>query len=188
MRLNAQYRQDYFDVPYDPNQNDYETTSGYYSSFGLRDAQKERDSFVIGNWVHTVSPRALFSVAPFYHLNQSDYNSLPTDTPVSTTWHQSSNYFGGQGDAHIDAGPNSFSAGFYSFYQGENDLFGVIVNDGNGTSQPNTTASAGAALTEFYVTDHLRLGKYVALLGGERFSIYRAGLDETAIYPRIGER
>ncbi len=126
LRLNAQYRQDHFDVPYDPDPNDYETTSGYYSSFGLRDAQTERDSFVIANWVHTLSPKALFSVAPFYHFNQANYDSLPTDLPVATTWHQTSNYSGAQADLHADMGPNSFSAGLYSFYQSENDLFGIV--------------------------------------------------------------
>jgi len=136
LRLNAQYRQDHFDIPYDPNPNDYETTSGYYSSVGLRDAQSERDSFVIANWVHTLSSKALFSVAPFYHANQADYDSLPTDMPVATTWHQSSNYAGAQADIHADAGPNNFSAGFYSFYQAENDLFGVQINDGSSPSQP----------------------------------------------------
>jgi hypothetical protein len=186
LRLNAQYRQDYFDVPYDPNPNDYETTSGYYSSFGLRDAQTERDSFVIGNWVHTISPKALFSFAPFYHLNQANYNSSPADLPVSTTWHQTSNYVGGQADAHLDAGPNSFSAGFYSFYQGESDLFGVTVNDGSAPSEPNAPASAGAALLEFYLSDHLHIGRYVTLLGGERFSVFNGGYDESATYPRIG--
>jgi hypothetical protein len=186
LRLDAQYRQDYFDIPYDPNQNDYETTSGYYSSYGLRDAQNERDTFVIANWVHTLSPKALFSFAPFYHLNQSDYDSLPTDVPVATTWHQTSNYAGGQADAHLDAGANSFAAGFYAFYQAESDLFGVQVNDGNASSEPNAGANAGAALVEFYLSDHLRLGRYITLLGGERFSIFRGGFDEAAIYPRIG--
>jgi hypothetical protein len=186
LRLNTQYRQDFFQIPYDPNPDDYETTSGYYSSVGLRDAQTERDSFVIANWVHTISPKALFSVAPFYHLNQADYNSLPTDLPVSTTWHQTSNYGGGQADAHLDAGPNSFSAGFYSFYQREDDLFGVQVNDGSAPSEPDTGASASAALVEFYLSDHLRLGRYITLLGGERFSIFHGGYDESATYPRIG--
>ena len=50
------------------------------------------------------------------------------------------------------------------------------------TSRP--TPDAG--LLEFYVGDHLRLGQYVTLLGGERFSIYRAWLNESATYPRIG--
>jgi hypothetical protein len=186
LRLNAQYREDYFDVPYDPNPDDYETTSGYYSSYGLRDAQLERDSFVIANWVHTISPKGLFSFAPFYHLNQSNYDSLPTDQPVSTTWHQSSNYVGGQADGHLDAGPNSFSAGFYSFYQNESDLFGVQVNDGSAPSETNAPASASAALFEFYLSDHLRLGRYITLLGGERFSAFDGGYNESATYPRLG--
>ncbi|MGA2653086.1 MAG: TonB-dependent receptor [Terracidiphilus sp.] len=186
LRLNAQYRQDYFDIPYDPNPNDYETTSGYYSSYGLRDAQTERDAFVITDWVHTISPKALFSFAPFYHLNQANYDSLPTDQPVSTTWHQTSNYGGAQLDGHLDAGWNSFSAGIYSFYQAENDLFGVLVNDGSAPSEPATGANASAGLVEFYLSDHLRLGQYVTLLGGERFTIFHGGYDESTIYPRIG--
>ena len=183
LRLNAQYREDYFQVPYDPNPNDYECTSGYYCSYGLRDAQTERDSFVIANWVHTISPKALFSVAPFYHFNQANYDSLPSDNPVATTWHQTSNYAGGQADAHVDGGPNNFSAGLYSFYQGENDLFGILPYGGTEDSAPS---NANAGLIEFYLSDHLRLGRYITLLGGERFSIYRAELNESAIYPRIG--
>ena len=154
---------------------------------GLRDGQTERDSFVIANWVHTISPKALVSVAPFYHFNQSNYDSRPTDYPVATTWHQNSNYAGAQADGHLDVGWNSFSGGLYSFYQKENDLFGVLVNDGSAAiAIPNTPANDNAGLVEFYVADHLRLGQYVTLLGGERFSIYRAELDESAMYPRIG--
>jgi TonB dependent receptor/Carboxypeptidase regulatory-like domain/TonB-dependent Receptor Plug Domain len=190
IRVDGQYRQDFFQVPYDPNPNDFECASEYYCSSGLRDAQSERDSFAIANWVHTISPKALVSVAPFYHFNQANYDSLATDQPVATTWHQESNYAGAQADARLDAGPdaflNSFSGGLYSFYQKENDLFGVLVNDGSGTSQPNAAANEDAGLVEFSLGDHLRLGKYVTLLGGERFSIYRAELNESATYPRIG--
>ena len=85
---------------------------------------------------------------------------------------------GSAGRRQLDVGWNSFSGGLYSFYQKENDLFGVQVNDGSGPSQPNTPANANAGLVEFYLDDHLRLGQYVTLLGGERFTIYRAGLDE----------
>ena len=81
---------------------------------------------------------------------------------------------------------NDFSAGLYSFYSRENDLFGTVVNDGSAASQPNTPANATAGLVEFYVSDHLHLGRYVTLLGGERFSIFQGSLNETAIYPRIG--
>ncbi len=188
IRLDAQYRQDFFQVPYDPDPNDYECVSTYYCSWGLRDGQTERDSFVIANWVHTLSPKALISVAPFYHLNQSDYDSKPTDTPAATTWHQLSNYAGAQADGHLEKGWNSFSGGSYSFYQKENDLFGVAANGQclSGTTPCNSPANADAGLVEFYVSDHLRLGQYITLLGGERFSIYRADLNESAIYPRIG--
>lgn len=186
LRLDGQFRSDYFQIPYDPNPDDYETTSGYYSSVGLRDAQTERDGFVIGNWVHTFSPKTLFEFAPFYHYNLSNYDSNSNDQPVATTWHQNSNYVGGQGDLRAQVGWNDFSTGFYSFYQGENDLFGVQVNEGSSPSQPNTKGNASAALFEYYIADHLRLGRYVTLLGGERFSVFDGGYNETAIYPRIG--
>src|SRR5208337_328335 len=58
LRLTAQYRQDFFQIPYDPDTNDWEQASGYYNSSGLRDGQTERDSFAITNWVHTISPKA----------------------------------------------------------------------------------------------------------------------------------
>jgi hypothetical protein len=186
LRLDAQYRQDYFQVPYDPDPNDWEQASQYYESFGLRDGQTERDSFVIANWVHTLSPKALFSFAPFYHVNQANYDSPANDNPVATTWHQGSNYVGGQADMHADAGVTSFSGGVYTFYQAEHDVFGVQVNDGSAASEPNTSDSASAALFEGYLSDHLRLGRFVTLLGGMRFSRFQAGLTESAAYPRIG--
>ena len=196
LRLNAQYRQDHFQIPYDPDPNDWEqqTPPGgnpYYVSYGLRDAQTERDSFILFNWVRTLSPRATFSAAPFYHFNQALYDSPATDQPVATTWHQSSNYAGGQADLHADLGINSLSAGGYGFYQSEGDLFGVLINDptlikDGATSQPNTPASANATLIEAYISDHLRVGRYLTLLGGIRLTTYHAGLNEGAIYPRIG--
>jgi Carboxypeptidase regulatory-like domain/TonB dependent receptor/TonB-dependent Receptor Plug Domain len=191
VRLDGQFRQDFFQVPYDPNQNDYECVSQYYCSYGLRDDQTERDGFLIGNWVHTLSPKAMYSVAPFYHYNLSNYDSPSAakwvDLPAATTWHQNSNYAGAQADVHADVGWNSFSGGLYSFFEKENDVFGVTDNTTNpATVYANTPANANAGLVEFSVGDHLRLGQYVTLLGGERFSVFRSELDETAIYPRIG--
>lgn len=186
IRVDAQLRQDFFQIPYDPSKTDYECASGYYCSWGLRDAQTERDDFVIANWVHTLSPNAMVSVSPFYHFNQSNYDSNQNDIPVATTWHQASNYGGAQSNYRAENGANSFSAGLFSFFQAEHDLFGAQVNDGSGASTPNSAAHANAGLAEFYISDNLRLGRYVTLQGGERVSIYRAGLNESAIYPRIG--
>ena len=187
LRFTCQFRHDYFDIPYDPSNTDYQYTSGYYNSFGLRDAQAERDGFVIANWVHTISPKAMFEIAPFYHFNQSNYDSLPTDLTVSTTWHQTSNYVGAQADLRAEVGKrNSFSTGLYSFFQNENDLFGFVVNDGSAASQPNTAGKENAGLIEFYISDHLRVNQWITLLGGMRFSIFQGGLNESAAYPRIG--
>ena len=188
LRVNAQYRQDYFEIPYDPDPNDWEQASQYYESYGLRDGQTERDSFVVAEWTHTISPKALISLAPFYHFNEADYDALKTDFPVATTWHQGSNYVGAQADARLDAGPNNFSGGVYSFYQSENDLFGLRINDQSyaANSVPNTTANSNAGLGEIYFSDHLHLGQYITLLGGMRVSYYHGGFDESATYPRIG--
>ena len=129
----------------------------------------------------------MFQVAPFYHLNQSDYDSSPTDPTVATTWHQRSNYAGAQADLpRRPRQAQQLLGGLYSFWQNENDLFGFLVNDGSAASQPNTTGIANAGLVEFYVSDHLRVNQWITLLGGMRFSIYRSGLNETATYPRIG--
>jgi len=190
-RYTGQFRQDHFDVPYDPSQTDYEVTSGWYASYGLRDAQTERDGFGIANWVHTISPKAMFEVAPFYHLNESNYDSLSSDIPVATTWHQASNYAGAQGDLRADAGKrNSFSGGIYSFWQHENDVFGFVDNanltDGKPTVYNPSGSIQDAGLVEFYISDHLRVNQYITLLGGMRFSTFRSQLNESANYPRIG--
>lgn len=188
LRLNAQYRQDYFQIPYDPDANDWEQASQYYESYGLRDGQTERDSFAMLAWAHTFSPRAMASIAPFYHFNEANYDSPISDFPVATTWHQRSNYLGAQADVHVDAGPNNFSGGMYTFYQDEQDLFGLAINDQSyaADSVPKTGAQSNAALAEFHISDHLRVGQYITLLGGMRFSFYRGGFSETANYPRIG--
>jgi hypothetical protein len=188
LRLDAQFRNDFFQIPYDPDPNDWEQASNYYNSTGLRDTQSERDSFVILNWVHTLSPKAQFEVAPFYHFNQAGYDSPTTDLPVATTWHQSSNYIGAQADAHANIGINSFSAGLYSFFQHENDLFGLLINDQSfsASTVPPTTATQNAGLVEFHFSDQLKLNRYASLYGGMRISSYHAGLTESAAYPRIG--
>lgn len=186
LRVTAQYRQDHFQIPYDPTPDDWQQASGYYASYGLRDAQTERDSFVIANWVHTISPKAVFEAAPFYHFNQANYDSPATDTPIATTWHQKSNYVGGQADVRVEAGPNNFSAGLYSFFQRENDLFGLIDNTGSGSSVPNASAQTDAGLVEVHFSDNLHLNRYVTLEGGMRITSYRADLVESAAYPRIG--
>jgi hypothetical protein len=138
--------------------------------------------------VRTLSPKATFELAPFYHFNQAKYNSPDTDFPVATTWHQTSNYAGAQADLHATAGPNNFTGGLYSFYQHEKDLFGLLINDDSfpNPSVPNTTATQSAGIAEFHFSDQLKLGRYFSLYGGMRISSYHAALTENAAYPRVG--
>lgn len=188
LRLDAQFRNDFFQIPYDPDPNDWEQSSDYYNSYGLRDTQRERDSFVIFNWVRTLSPKATFELAPFCHFNQANYGSPATDIPVATTWHQTSNYAGAQADLHVTAGPNNFAGGIYSFYQHENDLFGLLINDQSfpEASVSNATATQNAGIAEFHFSDQLKVSRHLSLYGGMRISSYHAGLNESAAYPRIG--
>jgi len=188
LRLDAQFRSDFFQIPYDPDPNDWEQSSDYYNSYGLRDTQGERDSFAIFNWVRTLSPKTTFEVAPFYHLNQANYDSPPADFPVATTWHQKSNYVGAQADLHSTVGPNNFTGGLYSFFQHERDLFGLRINGASfsDASIPNTTAKQNAGIAEFHFSDQLKAGRYVSLYGGMRISSYHAAITENAAYPRIG--
>ncbi|HWA96067.1 MAG TPA: TonB-dependent receptor [Terracidiphilus sp.] len=188
LRLDGQYRQDYFQIPYDPDPNDWEQSADYYNSYGLRDGQTERDGFAILNWVRTLSSKALFQIAPFVHFNQALYDSRPSDYPVATTWHQTTNYAGLQADVQATAGSHHISGGVYSFFQTESDLFGLVVNDASyaDNSVPNTSSDENAGLVEFHFGDHWQVNRYIALLGGMRISNYHGGLEETAAYPRIG--
>ena len=68
---------------------------------------------------------------------------------------------------------NNFSGGVYSFYQAENDLFGLVVND---DSYSESTRSQHDLLppTPGWWSSTLRIicrsGRYITLLGGMRFS------------------
>src|SRR5579863_4125389 len=72
LRLVAQLRQDFYQVPFDPNNP---ATSGQFQS----DSNKERDGFVLFTWVRTFSPGLVLTVSPFYHYNNVKYESSPTD-------------------------------------------------------------------------------------------------------------
>ena len=125
--LDARCQQD-FQIPYDPNPNDFECASGYYCSTGLRDAQTERDAFAIANWVHTFSPRASpLSFAPF--TRWANYDSPPTTFPPLPAGISPPTTSAAVRRPHRRCSAQRLLDGVYTFYQHENDLYGVIVND-----------------------------------------------------------
>jgi hypothetical protein len=129
LRLNAQYRQDHFEVPYDPNPR---LGAGRLlrASYGLRDAKPSATPSSSPTGCTQSRPRRCFPLRPSTTSTrpttirlQPTIPSPPPGTRARTTRRP--------GRCACDAGPNSFSAGVYSFYQAENDLFGVQINDGS---------------------------------------------------------
>src|SRR6202140_1670753 len=102
LRLVAQLRQDFYQIPITPGQLQ-------------NDSNKERDGFVLFTRVRTFSPGLVLTVSPFYHHNNVSYASSPTDFPSSATETLSSNYEGGQGNLSWIAKRNKLRAGVFGF-------------------------------------------------------------------------
>ena len=66
-RLVASLRQDYYQIPIDPNPNS--AGNQVYPSYGLQDSEREPDGYLTFSWVHTFNPNLLLTVSPFYHYN-----------------------------------------------------------------------------------------------------------------------
>src|SRR5580658_3719161 len=113
-RMVASLRQDYYQIPIDPNPNS--AGNQVYPSFGLRDAEREPDGYLTFSWLHTFNPNVQLTVSPFYHYNQANYNGSPNDVPVITNVNQTSNYGGLQASLNATiAKNNDFEAGVYGF-------------------------------------------------------------------------
>jgi hypothetical protein len=182
-RFDAQLRSDYYQIPDDPNPNDWENQ--LYNSSGLRDGEHEADGFSIFSWIHTFSPSTLVEVSPFYHYNDANYQPSANDLPTATNAKQTGQYTGAQAYYSTSVARNSLKAGLYGYDQHENDLFGVIFNDGSATSFSETSLVNGG-VEELFVEDNYRPTSWLTLIGGERQSHFQASISENAIYPRIG--
>src|SRR6266481_4796548 len=89
LRLLAQLRRDFYQLPFDPND------PGAQGQF-LGDANREDDSFVAFSWVRTFSTGLMLTISPFYHYNSANYQSTLEDFPSSATEDRRSKYQGGQ--------------------------------------------------------------------------------------------
>src|SRR5260370_1299028 len=91
LRLIAQSRRDFYQVPNDPSDP---TTI-------LRDANRESDSFAAFSWVRTFSSGLVLTVSPFFHYNSANYRSDPNDIPSAATQDRSSKYGVGHATAFV---------------------------------------------------------------------------------------
>jgi len=181
-RLVAQMRQDYYQVPFDPN--DPNNTPGEF----LSDANKERDGFLLFSWVRTFSPGLVLTVSPFYHYNYVAYESSPFDVPSSATERLSSYYEGGQANVTWIKQRNNLRAGAFGYAQQAKQLFGLTCNapgECENVSPPAAASSLGG-LAAVYLEDQFRLTQWLTLDGGFRQTHFDGGVVENASDPRVG--
>jgi outer membrane cobalamin receptor len=180
LRLVAQIRRDYYQVPFDPNDPN---TQGTF----LHDVNRETDSFVTLSWVRTFSPGLMLTVSPFYHFNRADYESSPADLPSSATEERSSKYEGGQVTMSWIKDRNNLRAGIYGFAQQDDQLFGLIFNDNSAPNlnPPDVETPVGSQVA-VYAEDQLKATSWLTLNAGLRQTHFSGGVVEDATSPRVG--
>ena len=180
LRLVAQIRRDYYQVPFDPNDPN---TQGKF----LHDVNRETDSFVTFSWVRTFSPGLMLTVSPFYHFNRADYESSPSDLPSSATEKRSSKYEGGQAVISWVKDRNNLRAGIYGFAQQDDQLFGLIFNDNSAPNlNPPDVETPVGSLVAVYAEDQLKATSWLTLNAGLRRTHFSGGVVENATSPRVG--
>jgi hypothetical protein len=184
LRLISMARADYFQIPYDPNPNDFE--SQQYNSSGLRDGQHEVDTAQAFSYLHSFNTSTILQVSPFYHYNSVDYQSSPNDAPISTTYNRASTYAGAQASISKVIARNSIQAGLYSFAQHDRDLYGLTFNDGSGSLPINEADSKNAGVVEAYVSDNFKPTSWLTLIAGLRATQFRGDFTENETDPRFG--
>ncbi|OLC99483.1 MAG: hypothetical protein AUH86_02235 [Acidobacteria bacterium 13_1_40CM_4_58_4] len=182
LRLVAQSRRDFYQVPFDPK--DPNNTPGQ----SLRDANVEKDSFLTFSWVRTINPGLVLTASPFYHYNSASYGSSPQDFPASTTQDRASQYEGGQASLSWVVKRNNLRAGLFGFAQQDNELFGLLCHDPQqcvGLSSPEIDNSTGS-LVAVYAEDQLKATSWLTFNAGLRQTHFSGGVLENASSPRVG--
>ena len=180
----GQLRTDYYQIPIDPNPNDWE--SQFYNSSGLRDGEHETDGYLLANWVHTFSPETVSQISPFFHFNRANYQANRNDIPTATNAIQTGNYAGLQASISTTWKRNTISAGVYGYAQHENDLFSVLFNDASNTNISAVNPIVTAGVEELYVEDNYKATRWLTLTAGERQTHFAGSITEDAYYPRAG--
>lgn len=193
-RMVASLRQDYYQIPIDPNPNS--AGNQVYPSYGLQDSEREPDGYVTFSWVHTFNSNLLLTVSPFYHFNAADYNGGTNDVPVISTVHQTANYAGAQASLNVTTLKNNdIQVGAYGFAQHQNNFFNNVFTDcaPNCQNYGASSAAVTGGLIEEFVSDRFKVTSWLTLIAGLRESHFatpgvgtEAGVIENATDPRFG--
>ena len=182
-RLVTSLRQDYYQIPIDPNPNSPDNQ--VYDTSQLRDGQHETDGYVALSWVHTFNPNLLLTVSPFYHYSRANYQASNTDFPVATNADQTSNYGGLQASLSATVKRNEVQTGVYGFAQTQNNNFNNQFTDGS-QNFPPSSASVTGGLEEIFVSDKFKATSWLTLIAGFRQSHFTADVVENEVDPRAG--
>jgi len=196
LRFIVSARQDFFQIPNAGGVEDQPlpyspevvaVTPVAASVFFQNDTQREADRYVNFSWVHTFMHNGLLTVSPFYHFNASNYDSSPVDVPNAVTVHRGSTYAGGQTTVTATIARNTLEAGFYGFWQHDDELFGVLFNDGSGNAPINSPVALNGNMEAVWVGDKFQVTPWLTLNGSVRqthFSTSTVLEDPTS--PRAG--
>ncbi len=188
-RFVGSLRQDYYQIPVDPNPNSVGNQileqSGLVPTYGLHDAEREPDAYVIASWVHTFDPSTLLTLSPFYHYNAAHYEGSPDDYPVSTNVDLQANYVGFQGILNKSLPKNDVEAGIYGFFQHQYNYFDNVFTDGTQNFPPSSIGVNGGVAEEF-ISDRFNATKWLTIIAGLRGTEFRSTIAENQADPRIG--
>jgi outer membrane receptor protein involved in Fe transport len=189
IRLVASLRQDYYQIPIDPNPNSAGNrilaSSGESPSYGLRDGEREPDGYLTFSWVHTFNENVLLTVSPFYHYNEADYQGGANDFPVISTVDQTANYGGTQAALNASFWKNDLQAGVYGFAQHQRNFFDNRFTDGSPNFPASSIGVTGGVAAQF-INDKFKVTPWLTLIAGVRATEFSASISETATDPRFG--
>ena len=189
LRLVTSLREDYYQIPYDPNPNSignqHLVMAGESPSYGLRDGEHERDGYVVFSWVHTFNPNMLLTVSPFYHYNSADYQGGANDYPVISTMNQAANYGGFQATFDANYQRNDLQAGVYGFGQHQYNFFDNQFTDGS-PNFPASSVGVTGGLASVFLEDKFKATSWLTLMVGLRQTHFTADIVENETDPRYG--
>ncbi len=188
LRLVGSLRQDYYQIPIDPNPNS--AGNQVYPSYGLQDSEREPDGYVAFSWVHTFDPNVVLTASPFYHFNSADYNGGPNDVPVISTVRQTANYVGGQASLDVTTLKNNeLQVGVYGFAQHQSTYFNNVFTDCAPSCQnygPSAAAVVGG-VGEVFFSDKYKVTSWLTLIAGGRYSHFDSGSVSGGVEPAVVE-
>jgi outer membrane receptor protein involved in Fe transport len=186
LRVIASARTDRYQVPNDQGNQ----------GLGVRDREREQDSFGSFSWMHTVGSGMVFTLTPSYHFNRAAFEGLgdPADR-VITTDNRASFYVGGQASLGIVRGRHNAKIGAYGFGQHDNTLIGLTGNalDPNDplvapvpVDVPLTRQKVSGDLEAIFVEDQFKALSWLTINAGVRLTRFAGLITETAASPRLG--